>query len=145
MCSVTRAEDIERIVVAAHALTRVAAARTRNEAPSAQWRALAVLRSDGPLRIGELARLSRTTQPGMTRLVTQLEELGLVVKTADAADSRASLVEVTPAGEKALAAWRVQLRDALEPLFDGLRDDEWAVLEQAAGILSSRTVPAVTR
>lgn len=141
----TRAEDIEQIVVAAHALTRLAAAQTRNEAPSAQWRALSVLCSEGPQRIGELARLARITQPGMTRLVTQLEELGLVVKTADAADSRASLVAATPAGESALAAWRVQLRAALEPLFDGLDDEDWAVLARAAGILSSRTAAAVLR
>jgi DNA-binding MarR family transcriptional regulator len=141
----TRAQDIEEIVVAAHALTRLAAAQTRNEAPAAQWRALSVLRADGPMRVGELARASRTTQPGMTRLVGQLEELGLVEKQADPADSRASVISATDAGATALAAWRVQLRDALEPLFDGLDDDDWSALSRVARILSSRTALEVAR
>ena len=68
----THAEDIEEIVVAAHALTRIAALETRNEAPAAQWRTLSILQNEGPQRLGELATLSRVTQPGMTRLVGQL-------------------------------------------------------------------------
>ena len=47
-----RGDDIERIVVAAHALTRIAAVETRNHAPAAQWRTLSILRSEGALRIG---------------------------------------------------------------------------------------------
>lgn len=142
----SRAETIEQIVAAAHALTRVAAARTGNEAPAAQWRALSVLQSEGPLRLGELARLSRTTQPGMTRLVGQLEQQGLVARGADPDDSRATVITATEAGLIGLAAWRVQLGDALQPLFAELADDDWEVLVRAAGILSSRiAAPAVAR
>ena len=75
--------DLEELIVAAHALTRVAALETRNEAPSAQWRTLSILRERGPLRIGELAHLSRVTQPGMTRLVGTMADAGLVSRTAD--------------------------------------------------------------
>ncbi len=142
----TRSENIEQIVVAAHALTRAAATSTGNDAPAAQWRALSALQSAGPLRLGELARLSRTTQPGMTRLVGQLEQLRLVARGADPDDSRATVVTATGAGLAALAAWRVQLGNALEPLFADLSDDDWQVLARAAGILSSRTAsPAVAR
>jgi DNA-binding MarR family transcriptional regulator len=139
---VTRAEDIEQIVVAAHALTRIAATQTRNEAPAAQWRALSILQNTGPTRVGELARLSRTTQPGMTRLVGQLEEMGLVRRDDDPDDSRVTLVSATDAGLTALDAWRVQLRDALEPMFDGLDEEDWSALSRVATILTSRTVPA---
>lgn len=138
----TRADDIEQIVVAAHALTRLAATQTRNEAPAAQWRALSVLQNSGPTRVGELARQSRTTQPGMTRLVGQLEDLGLVRREDDPSDSRVTLVSVTDAGVRALAAWRVQLRDALEPMFDGLDAEDWTALSRVARILSSRTASA---
>ncbi len=139
----TRAEDIERIVVAAHALTRIAALSTKNEAPVAQWRALTVLQHDGPQRIGELARASRTTQPGMTRLVGQLAEQGLVARGDDPDDFRATIVTLTESGGLALAAWREELLRALEPMFENLSDPEWAALEHASRILTSRaTSPA---
>ncbi|WP_308493701.1 MarR family winged helix-turn-helix transcriptional regulator [Microbacterium terrisoli] len=142
----SRAQDIAEIVTAAHTLTRVAALETRNEAPAAQWRALSVLATGGPLRLGELATASRTTQPGMTRMVGQLVEAGHVRRDHDPADSRASVISITERGRAALAAWRIELRDALEPLFADLGDDDWAVLSRAAHILSSRTNPqGVTR
>ncbi|MFT4212408.1 MAG: MarR family transcriptional regulator [Microbacterium sp.] len=134
----TRGEDIERLVIAAHALTRVAALRTQNEAPAAQWRALTVLRNEGAVRVGDLARASRTTQPGMTRLVGQLVEQGLVERGNDPEDSRATIVTITDAGAGALDAWREELRRALEPMFEGLSDEEWSALEHASRILTAR-------
>ena len=137
----SKADDILAIVGAANALTRIAAVQTQNEAPAAQWRALKVLEQEGPLRIGALATESRTTQPGMTRLVGQMAHEGIVTRGADPEDSRATVVTITDAGRDAFAAWRVQLSTALEPLFADLDDDEWAVLSRAARILTSRTAP----
>jgi len=143
----TRADDIERIVIAAHTLTRIAALSTQNDAPSAQWHALSLLQQQGPLRVGDLARLARTTQPGMTRLVGQLVEQSLVTRTPDPDDSRATVVTLTDAGSEALAAWKTQLGTALAPLFADLTDAEWAALEHASRILTDRAaaVPAATR
>ncbi|WP_159498446.1 MarR family winged helix-turn-helix transcriptional regulator [Microbacterium sp. 18062] len=138
----TRAEDIAGIVIAAHALTRVAAVATRNDAPATQWRALSILQNEGPQRIGELARASRTTQPGVTRLVGQLDEAGLVRRDGDPEDSRVTLVTITDAGAAAIDAWRAQLGEALAPLFADLDDDEWSALEQASRILASRAAVA---
>lgn len=138
-----RGDDIERIVVAAHALTRIAAVETRNHAPAAQWRTLSILRSEGALRIGELATASRVTQPGMTRLVSQLADAGLVERIPDPADSRATIVEATDAGIRALDAWLVQLRDAIEPRLADLDDEDWAALARVAAILSERTAASV--
>ncbi len=138
----TRADDIERIVIAAHALTRVAALSTSNDAPSAQWRALSLLQQEGPLRVGDLARLSRTTQPGMTRLVGQLAAQGLVDRSADPSDSRATVVTVTPAGVQAFADWKAQLGTALAPMFADLTDAEWSALEHASRILTERAAAA---
>ncbi|WP_375383974.1 MarR family winged helix-turn-helix transcriptional regulator [uncultured Microbacterium sp.] len=135
----SRSQDIERIVIAAHALTRIAARETGNEAPAAQWRTLSILRSEGPIRLGELATASRVTQPGMTRLVGQLADAGLVERTADPADSRATVVAVTDEGRAALDMWLVQLRDALEPRFADLDDEDWDALSRVADILSART------
>jgi len=142
-----KADDILAIVAAANALTRIAAVETRNDAPAAQWRALKVLEHDGPQRIGALASYSRTTQPGMTRLVGQMADEGLVTRGPDPDDSRATIVAITEAGIRAFAAWKVELTDAHEPLFADLSDDDWAVLSRAADILTSRTAPveATTR
>mgnify|MGYP001088317969 CR=1 FL=1 len=136
----SRQDDIAKIVTAAHTLTRVAAARTDNDAPAAQWRALAVLESEGPLRLGELAVAARTTQPGMTRLVTTMEEHGLVTRERDQGDYRVTILRVTDAGSAALAAWRVELGEALEPFFADLGEEDWAALSHAADILTSRTI-----
>lgn len=142
----TRAESIERIVIAAHALARVAALATQNDAPSAQWRVLSILQKDGPQRVGELARTSRTTQPGVTRLVGQLEDTGLVRRDRDAEDSRATVVSITDAGAAAMDDWRSQLGESLAPLFADLDDDDWDALERTSHILTSHTtVPAATR
>ncbi|MET0672378.1 MAG: MarR family transcriptional regulator [Microbacterium pygmaeum] len=135
----TRSEDLQRLVVAAHALTRIAALETRNEAPAAQWRTLTILRDHGDLRLGELATLSRVTQPGMTRLVSTMAEHGLVRKTADADDSRVAVVTVTEAGRTALAAWLTQLTEALAPHFSDLDDHDWDAIARTAAILSART------
>jgi DNA-binding MarR family transcriptional regulator len=142
-----KADDILTIVSAANALTRIAAMETHNDAPAAQWRALKVLEHDGPQRIGALAAYSRTTQPGMTRLVGQMVDARLVTRGADPDDSRATVVAITEAGVRAFAEWKVQLTDALEPLFADLSDDDWAALSRAADILTSRTAPveATTR
>lgn len=136
--SVTHDQDIETLIVAAHALTRVAALETANETPAAQWRTLTILRDHGALRIGELARLSRVTQPGMTRLVGQMADHGLVVKTTDAADSRATVVEVTPLGLEALQTWLLQLTAALAPHFEDLEPEEWDALRTTASVLTRK-------
>ncbi|WP_109210691.1 MULTISPECIES: MarR family transcriptional regulator [Microbacterium] len=131
----THDQDIETLIVAAHALTRVAALETANETPAAQWRTLTILRDHGPLRIGELARLSRVTQPGMTRLVGQMADHGLVERATDAADSRATVVEVTALGLEALNTWLLQLTAALAPHFDDLEPEEWDALRTTASVL----------
>ncbi|MFB7891437.1 MarR family winged helix-turn-helix transcriptional regulator [Microbacterium sp. NPDC056044] len=132
----THDQDIETLIVAAHTLTRVAALETANETPSAQWRTLTILRDHGALRIGELARLSRVTQPGMTRLVGQMADQGLVAKRTDAADSRATVVEVAPLGLEALQTWMLQLTAALAPHFADLKPEEWDALRVTASVLT---------
>ncbi|MFD4957211.1 MarR family winged helix-turn-helix transcriptional regulator [Microbacterium sp. NPDC058389] len=132
----THDQDIETLIVAAHTLTRLAALETANETPAAQWRTLTILREHGPLRVGELARLSRVTQPGMTRLVGQMVEQGLLTRATDAADSRATVVEATPLGLEALHTWLLHLTSALAPHFDDLTADEWDALRTTARVLT---------
>ncbi|OCG73184.1 MarR family winged helix-turn-helix transcriptional regulator [Microbacterium sediminis] len=138
----SRAEDVEALIIAAHRLTRVAALETNSQTPAAQWRTLAILRDNGPQRIGELARLSRVTQPGMTRLIGTMTELGLVERRDEPGDSRAVQIVATERGVAAYAQWRAHLVDAMLPRFEGLSAEEWAVIRQAAALLNDRIAPA---
>ena len=131
-------DAVTTIVLAAHALARMAAHDAGNDAPSAQWRALSVLGRQGAMRVGALASVTRTTQPGMTRLIGALEQDGLVERSADPADSRATVVSATPAGVAALESWTAELGATLAPRFAGLTDDDWLALERAAQILGDR-------
>ncbi|MCS0499047.1 MarR family winged helix-turn-helix transcriptional regulator [Protaetiibacter mangrovi] len=128
---------LESLLVSTHRLTRVAAQATGSTTPSAQWRTLSILEADGPMRIGELAAASRVTQPGMTRLLATMVEEELVSRIADRDDSRAWLIVVTKKGAQALADWRAQLAQTLEPWFGELSDDDWATLASAASLLQA--------
>jgi len=135
-------DDLLRLLLGAHALTRIASLETRSDAPAAQWRTLALLRDHGAQRLGDLATLSRVTQPGMTRLATQMVDAGLIARSADPSDSRASILSLTDAGAAALDEWLTLLADTLAPRFERLDEDERATLRRAADILASVSAPA---
>lgn len=130
---------ISSIVISGYALGRIAAHDAGNDAPAAQWRVLSLLGREGGRRVGELAAAARTTQPGMTRLIGALEREGLVLRSPDPEDSRAIVVQITDGGAAALDAWRSEFRQALEPRFADLGEDDWSVLARAAEILAART------
>src|SRR3954470_9269327 len=63
-----------------------------------QGAALATVERHGPLTPSELATRERVQRPTITRVLDRLEETGLVMRAADPADRRSSLVTLTPAG-----------------------------------------------
>ena len=130
---------VEKLIVEANRLTRVAAQATGSTTPAAVWRTLSILASDGSYRIGDLARASRVTQPTMTKLIQSLAEDELIHRIADIADSRAWLIAITDRGTTALDNWRTELGEALQPMFADLSADEIDILERAVTILESRT------
>ena len=130
---------VEKLIVEANRLTRVAAQATGSTTPAAVWRTLSILASDGSYRIGDLARASRVTQPTMTKLIQNLAEDELVYRIADEADSRAWLIAITDTGTTALNNWRTELGKALQPMFSDLSAEEIEILERAVTILESRT------
>ena len=130
---------VEKLIVEANRLTRVAAQATGSTTPAAVWRTLSILASDGSYRIGDLARASRVSQPTMTKLIQNLAEDELVYRIADEADSRAWLIAITDTGTTALDNWRTELGKALQPMFSDLSAEEIEILERAVTILESRT------
>src|ERR1700691_2436323 len=69
-----------------------------------QVSALASVDEFGPLRISSLATIESVGAPVATRVVASLEELGLLKRTDDPEDKRASLVELSDHGRVVLTA-----------------------------------------
>lgn len=85
-------------------------------------RALDLLSEHGGLRVGELADRVGIDDATATRLVDRLEEIGVVGRTSEPGDRRATTVALTPAGEKLVGGIAAQRQlffcdvlDALEP------------------------------
>ncbi len=124
--------------MATNRIIRLAAQTTGSTVSSAVWTTLSVLESDGPHRVGDLARAARISQPGMTKVLHSLVEDEWVLRIADVEDSRAWLIAVTQKGRAALRDWRTQLADATSEIFDDLTEAEWATLQGAATILTKK-------
>lgn len=99
-------------------------------------RVLANLRQEGDLRVGELAQRETITQPAMTATVNRLEEDGLVARSADPSDARASIVRITDEGAAELEAFRMRAAARVRPALERLGEDDLAVLARAAELLS---------
>lgn len=80
--------------------------------PPLQLSALVTVEEHGPLRLSELARREAVTAPTMSRVLSALDEQGLVVRAADPHDARGVLVSLSPEGARKLAEVRT-LRTAL--------------------------------
>lgn len=100
-----------------------------------QLSALGSLERHGPLPVGELAACERVRPPSMTRTVTGMEELGLVVREPHPVDRRLSVVRITEAGLGRTAADRKR-RDAwLTHQLKGLTPEEREKLRAALPVL----------
>ncbi len=132
------------LVSSSHRLTRLAATATDDQRSPAVWRTLSALSSYGPIRLGELARLSRVSQPTMTKIVRNLDDLDWIKRIVDVEDKRAWLIAATPKGLTALTDWRDTLADALLPVFSDLDADDLAAMRRVVAILDERATVAAT-
>lgn len=73
-----------------------------------QLSALVTVEQHGPLRLSELARREAVTAPTMSRVLSALDEQGLVVRNPDPQDARGVLVTVSELGASRLAEVRTQ-------------------------------------
>jgi DNA-binding MarR family transcriptional regulator len=71
-----------------------------------QHSALASVDIHGPIRLGDLARLEQVTPPTITRIVSRLEDDGLVVRTTERADRRHAQVTITDEGRRRMTESR---------------------------------------
>jgi len=97
--------------------------------------ALATIERRGPLAPSELAELERVKRPTITRVLSRLEEAGLVERTNDPTDGRAFLVSITRRGSELLRRIRTRKNAYLARRLGKLDADDLAALERAADVL----------
>lgn len=98
------------------------------EVTPGQLRALSVLDRHGGIRLGTLSEHLRIAPRSATEVVDALEERGLVARSPDPTDRRATLAALTEQGTKLLAAIRRARAAEAEGLFDRLGEEDRATL-----------------
>lgn len=88
-----------------------------------------------PLTLGELAAAERVQPPTVTRHVSRLEELGLVIREVDRSDRRVTRLQLSPLGRRAVEQTRSRRTAYLARRLRQLGRDDRAVLRRAVGIL----------
>jgi len=86
------------------------------------------------LRMTELGQQAVVSRERVSRVVTELERAGLVVREANPDDKRSSFTVITPEGRRRLRTSAPVYLKAIEKHFlSHLTDDETRVLSQALG------------
>jgi DNA-binding MarR family transcriptional regulator len=114
---------------------RLRQTRPLGEVTQSQFSALTSLDLAGALTPRELAEAERVQPPTMTRIVSRLEERGLVQRLPHPTDRRQVILSTTEAGRCVLATNR-RARDAwLDGQIAALNDEERQTLQRAAQIV----------
>lgn len=100
-----------------------------------QLSAMSTLNTKGPMSAGELANCERVQPPSMTKVLSMLEERGLVRRDAHPGDRRQAIMSITEAGVALLDSER-RSRDAwLSQRLAQLTPDERAALRNVVPVL----------
>jgi DNA-binding MarR family transcriptional regulator len=114
---------------------RLRSERTDETLTLSQLATLGTLDRHGPMTLGELAAHERVQPPSMTRIVSSLEDRGLVVREPDVTDRRLVIVRRTAEASALLTVDR-RRRDAwLARRLRELTSDEHETLRRAVPIL----------
>jgi DNA-binding MarR family transcriptional regulator len=88
--------------------------RSGLEIPAGWFPLLAALDRPGGLTVGELAEAVGVSQPGITRTVARLAELGFITVANESADRRRRSVRLTAAGDAVVARARAEVWPHIE-------------------------------
>jgi len=122
--------------LAVHRLTR----RLRQQTPTddltlTQLSALTVIWRDGPLTAGDLAAKEQVKPPSITRVLTTLEELGLIERMANPRDGRQVLVQIPPSGGNRISEYIRAKEVWLEQQLAALTQQDRDLLARASVLL----------
>src|SRR5579884_2951336 len=129
------AETIGRIRLAVLRLSRRLRQNAAAGVTPSQLSVLSTLARHGPMTLGDLAAHEGVQPPTVTRMVTTLEEAGLVSRAGSTSDRRAVVATLTAGGARAVDEIR-RRRDAwLAERLALLTPAELAVLESALPVI----------
>lgn len=97
--------------------------------------ALASVLRAGAVRPGDLARIEGVAAPGMTRLLADLEQRGLVTREPDPGDGRSQLIRLSGTGEAAVIAARQARATGMAALLERVPDEDLEVVARALDVL----------
>jgi DNA-binding MarR family transcriptional regulator len=130
-------ETANRLRVAIGAFKRrVREASADGELSMPQVTALSRLDRLGPMTTAGLARREQITPQAMGATMASLEKLGLVARSADAADGRLSILGLTPEGLAAVRSGRDAMVDRIVVVLEeSFSDEETEILAAAAPLI----------
>ncbi|WDR05930.1 MarR family transcriptional regulator [Devosia rhodophyticola] len=103
----------------------------RHDLTLPQWRVLAQLAASGGLTQATLSSLVETDPMTVSGVLDRLETRGLVVRTADANDSRAKIASAAPSALKLIEELKVLAVSVSEDAFAGVSESERTLLVSA--------------
>lgn len=108
--------------------------------PPLQLSAIATVELHGPLRLSELARREAVTAPTMSRVLTALDEQGLVERAADPQDARGVLITLSAEGRRRLEEVRSHRNALVARRLHRLDDDQRDLIAAAMPALEALLV-----
>ena len=138
------AVDVTRLRVALARLSRRLRRHELAGLTPTQLAALATVERSGPMRLGDLAAAEGIAPSTLTRLVTALEDSGLVRRFADPSDARASTLAITPRGHDTLERLRTETTMVLTQSLTLLTPAQRATLAAALPVLEQLAEPPGT-
>ena len=128
----TASESADHLVDLADALRTIVLASRRKSAGSVHDKSvvalLAHLKSVGPLRAADLAEHACLDPSTVSRHLRTLEDDGLLMRTPDPDDGRATQLQVTPKGEQIVDEARGQRLALLDDALEGWSERDVATL-----------------
>jgi DNA-binding MarR family transcriptional regulator len=129
-------ETANQLRVAIGAFKRRTQDSATGELSNPQVTALSRLDRLGPMTTAGLARREQITPQAMGATIASLERLGLVARSADAADGRRSILSLTPEGLAAVHSGRNAVVDKVTAVLEeSFTDSETAILAAAAPLI----------
>lgn len=93
-----------------------------------EWRVLSALTSSRVMTVSQLAEMTVSKQPTVTRLLHRLEAQGHVVRSSSLDDRRCTLVKVTPSGRRVVTGLIKLAEDHQKEILNTLSPEKVEVL-----------------
>ena len=133
-------QDVERLAADLRLVIGRLARRLRQLADSdvtaSSLSALWSVEQLGPVTLGDLAAAERVQPPTITRIVSRLEESGLVSREIDPSDRRVARVRLTAFGRRFLERTRSRKTAYLAKALRSVEPEDRAVVERAVEVLA---------